>query len=89
MPARLSDALLAHSKGIIRLNKKKVKEGAKLAHFGSLKITQEVREYAAQNEVTEENAIELGLKAKSAEFSASGGKIYHGSLPEAADLEHH
>jgi len=62
-------------------------EGAKLAHFCSMcgphfcsmKITQEVREFAAENQVDETAAIELGLKAKSAEFVTSGGEIYHGS----------
>jgi len=62
-------------------------EGAKLAHFCSMcgphfcsmKITQEVREFAAENQVDETSAIELGLKAKSAEFVTTGGEIYHGS----------
>ncbi|HEX8398889.1 MAG TPA: phosphomethylpyrimidine synthase ThiC [Pyrinomonadaceae bacterium] len=62
-------------------------EGAKLAHFCSMcgphfcsmKITQEVREFAAENQVDETAAIELGLKAKSAEFVTAGGEIYHGS----------
>jgi phosphomethylpyrimidine synthase len=61
-------------------------EGAKLAHFCSMcgphfcsmKITQEVREFAAENQVDETAAIELGLKAKSAEFVTAGGEIYHG-----------
>lgn len=62
-------------------------EGAKLAHFCSMcgphfcsmKITQEVREFAAENQVDETAAIELGLKAKSAEFVMAGGEIYRGS----------
>ncbi|HYP49923.1 MAG TPA: phosphomethylpyrimidine synthase ThiC, partial [Pyrinomonadaceae bacterium] len=62
-------------------------EGAKLAHFCSMcgphfcsmKITQEVREFAAENQVDETVAIELGLKAKSAEFVTAGGEIYHGN----------
>ncbi|MDQ4122948.1 MAG: phosphomethylpyrimidine synthase ThiC [Acidobacteriota bacterium] len=62
-------------------------EGAKLAHFCSMcgphfcsmKITQEVREFAAENQVDETSAIELGLKAKSAEFVTAGGEIYQGS----------
>ncbi|MEQ1536497.1 MAG: phosphomethylpyrimidine synthase ThiC [Burkholderiaceae bacterium] len=51
------------------------KDSAKVAHFCSMcgpkfcsmKISQEVREYAA---------IEEGMKAKSAEFKAQGGEIY-------------
>jgi phosphomethylpyrimidine synthase len=35
--------------------------------FCSMKISQEVREYAA---------VEEGMKAKSAEFKAQGGEIY-------------
>ena len=59
-------------------------EGAKQAHFCSMcgphfcsmKITQEVREYAAQNEIDEQTALSEGMKQKSAEFAASGAKIY-------------
>ncbi|MHB0969957.1 MAG: phosphomethylpyrimidine synthase ThiC [Thermoanaerobaculia bacterium] len=54
-------------------------EGAKRAHFCSMcgprfcsmQITQEVREYAAQRSVGEEEAIMLGLEAKAVEFRAS------------------
>jgi phosphomethylpyrimidine synthase len=53
-------------------------EGAKVAHFCSMcgphfcsmRITQDVRDYAAALE------IEEGLKAKAAEFRESGGEIY-------------
>ena len=53
-------------------------EGAKVAHFCSMcgphfcsmRITQDVRDYAATLE------IEEGLKAKAAEFRESGGEIY-------------
>jgi phosphomethylpyrimidine synthase len=59
-------------------------EGAKLAHFCSMcgphfcsmKITQEVREYAAQKELDEKAAVEAGMKEKSAEFVAAGAEIY-------------
>jgi phosphomethylpyrimidine synthase len=71
-------------------------EGAKLAHFCSMcgphfcsmKITQDVREYAAKENIAEEKALAAGMKAKAAEFSASGGEIYHGNLPEGASHEH-
>ncbi len=54
-------------------------EGAKVAHFCSMcgpkfcsmKITQEVREYAAELE-----SREAGMAQKSAEFRAAGGEIY-------------
>jgi phosphomethylpyrimidine synthase len=59
-------------------------EGAKLAHFCSMcgphfcsmKITQEVREYAAQHSLTEVVALESGLKEKAEEFKQAGAEIY-------------
>jgi phosphomethylpyrimidine synthase len=59
-------------------------EGAKLAHFCSMcgphfcsmKITQDVREYAAQKELDEQAALDVGLKEKAEEFVAAGGEIY-------------
>ncbi len=57
---------------------------AKTAHFCSMcgpkfcsmKITQDVREYARQKEIDEAKALELGLREKAAEFVASGAGIY-------------
>ena len=62
-------------------------EGAKLAHFCSMcgphfcsmKITQDVREYAAQKEINEAAALDVGMKEKAEEFVASGGEIYRNS----------
>ncbi len=59
-------------------------EGAKLAHFCSMcgphfcsmKITQEVRDYAAQQNVSEVVALESGLKEKAEEFKQAGAEIY-------------
>jgi len=59
-------------------------EGAKTAHFCSMcgphfcsmKITQEVREYAAQKELDEQAAIEAGLREKAEEFRKGGAEIY-------------
>ncbi|MES1245975.1 MAG: phosphomethylpyrimidine synthase ThiC [Acidobacteriota bacterium] len=59
-------------------------EGAKVAHFCSMcgphfcsmKITEEVREYAAQQDLAEEAALQAGLKEKSEEFRAAGAEIY-------------
>ena len=45
-------------------------------HFCSMKITQDVRDYAAQKQVAEQEAIEVGLKEKSQEFRQTGGEIY-------------
>ena len=41
-----------------------------------MKITQDVRDYAAQKQVAEQEAIEVGLKEKSQEFRQTGGEIY-------------
>ncbi|MDQ3712045.1 MAG: phosphomethylpyrimidine synthase ThiC [Acidobacteriota bacterium] len=68
-------------------------EGAKLAHFCSMcgphfcsmKITQDVREYAAQLGVEEGKALAVGMAEKSREFAAGGNAIYHGNLPESID----
>ena len=57
---------------------------AKTAHFCSMcgpkfcsmKISHDIREYAAAHGVDEEQAIELGMKEKSAEFVAGGAEIY-------------
>ncbi len=57
---------------------------AKTAHFCSMcgpkfcsmRITQDVRAYAAEHGVDEWEAVELGLKEKAAEFVASGGDVY-------------
>ncbi|QNK56035.1 phosphomethylpyrimidine synthase ThiC [Paenibacillus sp. PAMC21692] len=59
-------------------------EAAKSAHFCSMcgpkfcsmRITQDIREYAAQNGLDTEEAIEAGLKEKSAAFKAGGNEIY-------------
>jgi phosphomethylpyrimidine synthase len=71
-------------------------EGAKLAHFCSMcgphfcsmKITQEVRDYAAQKELDEQAALEVGMKEKAAEFVAAGAELYQGNLPEGVTREH-
>jgi len=60
-------------------------EGAKVAHFCSMcgpkfcsmKITQEVREYAAQHGVAAETVVlAQGLREKAEEFRKGGGEIY-------------
>jgi phosphomethylpyrimidine synthase len=58
--------------------------GAKVAHFCSMcgphfcamKISQEVREYAAQKGLDEATALEEGLREKAEEFKQSGSEIY-------------
>jgi phosphomethylpyrimidine synthase len=71
-------------------------EGAKLAHFCSMcgphfcsmKITQDVRDYAAQKGIEEAAALEAGMKEKSEQFKKSGAQIYvEPSAPESAPVE--
>jgi len=44
--------------------------------FCSMKITQDVRDYAAKMKVEENEAIQVGLQEKSEEFRRAGGEIY-------------
>ena len=60
------------------------KESAKVAHFCSMcgphfcsmKITQDVREYAAKKELEEAEAIAKGMEEKSKEFLEKGAQVY-------------
>jgi len=45
-------------------------------HFCSMKITQDVREYAAQKGLEEEAALAAGMQEKAEEFKKTGAKIY-------------
>ena len=59
-------------------------EGAKLAHFCSMcgphfcsmKITQDVRDFAAKHGVAEGEAIAKGMQTKAVEFVKSGAELY-------------
>ena len=59
-------------------------EGAKSAHFCSMcgphfcsmKITEDVRKYAAEQGMSEEEALNKGMEAKSEEFRTSGSEVY-------------
>jgi phosphomethylpyrimidine synthase len=42
-----------------------------------MKITQDVREYAATLGVSETDALEKGMQEKSEEFKDKGAEIYH------------
>ena len=60
------------------------KDSAKVAHFCSMcgphfcsmKITQDVRDYAAKQGVSEEAALTQGMEAKAVEFVKKGGELY-------------
>ena len=59
-------------------------EGAKTAHFcsicsphfASMKITEDVRTYAAEQGIAEEEALKKGMEEKSREFAEKGNEIY-------------
>jgi phosphomethylpyrimidine synthase len=71
-------------------------EGAKLAHFCSMcgphfcsmKITQEVREFAARKDLEESDALAAGMKEKAAEFVSTGAEIYQGERPAGPQHDH-
>ncbi|MBU0542219.1 MAG: phosphomethylpyrimidine synthase ThiC [Gammaproteobacteria bacterium] len=46
-------------------------------HFCSMKITQDVREYAEKLGVSEKDALSKGMEEKSIEFIKKGSEIYH------------
>ncbi|MBV7420023.1 phosphomethylpyrimidine synthase ThiC [Comamonas sp. CMM03] len=66
------------------------KDSAKVAHFCSMcgpkfcsmKITQEVRDFAKQQGVAAEQGIAVGMQAKAMEFNQAGGDFY---IPIASD----
>ncbi len=59
-------------------------DGAKTAHFCSMcgpnfcsmRITDDIRKYAAENNLTDTEAIEAGMDEKSKEFTQQGGEVY-------------
>jgi phosphomethylpyrimidine synthase len=59
-------------------------EGAKSAHFCSMcgphfcsmKITEDVRRYAAEQGLSEDQALRAGMEEKSREFTESGAEVY-------------
>ena len=59
-------------------------EGAKVAHFCSMcgphfcsmKITQEVRQYAKKEGLDSSEAVEKGMQEKSEQFKEAGSNIY-------------
>ncbi|WP_027138046.1 phosphomethylpyrimidine synthase ThiC [Gaetbulibacter saemankumensis] len=59
-------------------------DGAKIAHFCSMcgpkfcsmKISQEVRDFAAENDIIENEVIRKGMNEKSQEFKEKGSEVY-------------
>ncbi|MHC8946461.1 phosphomethylpyrimidine synthase ThiC [Advenella incenata] len=46
-------------------------------HFCSMKITQDVREYAQKQGLTADKALQQGMQEKSIEFMKKGAELYH------------
>lgn len=67
-------------------------EGAKVAHFCSMcgphfcsmRISQDVRNYAASRGVAAEEAVQAGMAEKAREFRERGAEIYHEAPAETA-----
>jgi phosphomethylpyrimidine synthase len=63
--------------------------GAKVAHFCSMcgpkfcsmRITQDVRDYAAAHGLDGSAAVDAGMREKAEEFRGSGGEIYVPAAP--------
>jgi phosphomethylpyrimidine synthase len=41
-----------------------------------MKITEDVRKYAAERELAEDDALQAGMEQKSKEFAGAGAEIY-------------
>ena len=50
-----------------------------------MKITQEVREFAAAKGLAEDQAIAAGMQAKAGEFNKSGGDFYIPIISASSD----
>ena len=45
-------------------------------HFCSMKISEDVRKYAAEQAISEEEALQKGMEEKSKEFMEAGAEVY-------------
>jgi phosphomethylpyrimidine synthase len=71
-------------------------QGAKVAHFCSMcgphfcsmKITQDVREYAAQKGLEDQAALDAGMQEKAEEFKKTGGKLYHELVGDGTEADY-
>jgi len=52
------------------------KPGGRVNGSERVKITEDVRKYAAEQGISENEALEKGLKEKSAEFAEKGAEVY-------------
>jgi phosphomethylpyrimidine synthase len=45
-------------------------------HFCSMKITQDVRDYAQKHGLSADEALQQGMREKAVEFVRQGGEVY-------------
>ena len=63
--------------GAIRVdNQQDCPEGELRGPATLVRITEDVRKYAAERSLTESDALESGLKEKAAEFAGKGSELY-------------
>ena len=48
-----------------------------MAHFCTMKISQDVRDFAAKEGLSEQEALKKGMEVKSVEFVKQGAQVYH------------
>jgi phosphomethylpyrimidine synthase len=62
----------------VRMSRERRRRGAALCgpHFCSMRITQDVRDYAASQGVSESEAINTGMAQKAQEFTRQGAELY-------------
>ena len=51
-------------------------QGSKTAHFCSMKITEDVRKYAAEQGIAEKEALKNRMEEKSREYTEKGAELY-------------
>jgi phosphomethylpyrimidine synthase len=54
-------------------------------HFCSMKITQDVRDYAAAQGIAPDQAVAVGLREKAAAFREQGQALYAGDTPAGGE----
>jgi len=45
-------------------------------HFCSMKITEDVRKYAAEQNLSDNEALKVGMEQKAREFHEAGSEVY-------------
>ena len=77
-PKRSGDGRTSSFTGILRQfhDETLPAEGAKSSHFCSMKITEDVRKYAAEQGIADEAALAKGMEEKSKEFVEAGAEVY-------------